>query len=86
MKTMTCPGSVRRFVRYGAIAPASLVGFTFGSMRVAEADPFLDEIVEFTGQVFCVEQKVSALVIGVVKLLIEGQSVDGKTRTQLERR
>lgn len=36
------------------------------SAQPAQADAFLDEIVDFTGQVFFIEHKVPALVIGVV--------------------
>jgi D-alanyl-D-alanine-carboxypeptidase/D-alanyl-D-alanine-endopeptidase len=41
--------------------------FTWSGMQAAQADPFLDEVVEFTGEVFYIEHKVPALVIGAVR-------------------
>jgi D-alanyl-D-alanine-carboxypeptidase/D-alanyl-D-alanine-endopeptidase len=44
-----------------------LATFTWGGIENAQAGPFLDEMVEFTGGVFYLEQKVPAVVIGVVR-------------------
>jgi len=67
MKTLTCLGSACRIIRCGAIAVAMFAGFTLSGMQAAKADPFLDELVEFTGGVFYLEQKVPAVIIGVVR-------------------
>lgn len=66
MKSLTCLSSACRSIRFVAIAIVMFAGFTWIGMQTAQADPFLDEIVEFTGGVFYIEHKVPALVIGVV--------------------
>lgn len=67
MKTLTYLSSACRIIRCGAIAVAMIACFTWSGVHVAQADPFLDEIVEFNGEVFYAEYKVPALVIGVVR-------------------
>lgn len=67
MKTLTCSGSAYRTILSIAIAAVMLAAFTWGGIKDAQADPFLDEMVEFTGGVFYIEQKVPAVVIGVVR-------------------
>ena len=67
MKTLTCLGSACRIIRCVAITVVMLATFTWGGIEAAQADPFLDEMVEFTGGVFYLEQKVPAVVIGVVR-------------------
>jgi len=67
MKTLTCLGSACRIIRCVAITVVMLATFTWGGIEAAKADPFLDEMVEFTGGVFYIEQKVPAVVIGVVR-------------------
>ena len=65
MKTLTCLGRVCRIIRYGAMAAVMFACFTWCGVQSAQADPFLDEMVEFNGAVFYLEHKVPALVIGV---------------------
>ena len=67
MKTLTCLGSAYRIIRCVAIIVVMLATFTWGGIKAAQAAPFLDEIVEFTGGVFYVDHKVPALVIGAVR-------------------
>ena len=55
MKTFTCPGSACRIIWCGALALAIFAGFALSGMQAAQADPFLDEIVEFNGAVFYME-------------------------------
>ena len=56
-----------RFIRSAALTLVMFAGFSWSGMQAAQADPFLDEVVGFTGQVFFIEHKVPALVIGVVR-------------------
>jgi len=49
------------------IAALAVAGFAWTSMGTAQADPLLDEMVEFTGQIFFIESKVPAVVIGAVR-------------------
>lgn len=67
MKTLTCLGSACRTIRCVAIIVVVLATFTWCGIEAAQADPFLDEMVEFTGEVFLIEQKVPAVIIGVVR-------------------
>jgi D-alanyl-D-alanine-carboxypeptidase/D-alanyl-D-alanine-endopeptidase len=67
MNSLTFIGSDLRTIRCIAIAVVMLAVFTWGGTKDAQADPFLDEMVESTGGVFYIEQKVPAVVIGVVR-------------------
>ncbi len=67
MNALTFTGSASHTIRWIAIAAVMLVAFTWGGIKNAQADPFLDEMVEFTGGVFYSEQKVPAVIIGVVR-------------------
>jgi CubicO group peptidase (beta-lactamase class C family) len=67
MKTLICLDTPCRTLRCIAIAVVMLVSFALGGIENAQADPFLDERVEFNGGVFFLEQKVPAAVIGVVR-------------------
>lgn len=53
--------------RQSAIAGVMITIFSWCGVPTAQADPLLDEIVEFTGAVLYLEHKVPALVIGVVR-------------------
>ena len=66
MKTFGYPGSACRSIKCGVIALMMCAGMTLGNVPAAQADPLLDEIVEFTGSVFYIEHKVPALILGVV--------------------
>lgn len=65
MKTLTSLDRICRIIRHGALAAVMFAGFTWCGVQSAQADPFLDEMVEFNGAVFYLEHKVPALVIGV---------------------
>ncbi|MGV8057545.1 MAG: D-alanyl-D-alanine-carboxypeptidase/endopeptidase AmpH [Smithellaceae bacterium] len=67
MKALTCLGSACRTIRYVAIIVVTLATFTWGGIKTAQADLFLDEMVEFNGGVFFIEHKVPAVVIGVLR-------------------
>ncbi len=67
MKTLPGLGPTCRIIRFVAIAFVMSATFTWNSMEAAQSDPFLDEMVEFTGGVFLIEQKVPAVIIGVVR-------------------
>ena len=67
MKPLNCFGSVCRIIRCGVVVVMMFAGFTLSGIHAAKADPFLDELVEFTGGVFYLEQKVPAVIIGVVR-------------------
>ncbi|MDA8125381.1 MAG: D-alanyl-D-alanine-carboxypeptidase/endopeptidase AmpH [Deltaproteobacteria bacterium] len=54
-------------IRCVAFATVLLSFFSWGGIEHAQADPLLDEMVEFNGAIFFVEQKVPAAVIGVVR-------------------
>jgi D-alanyl-D-alanine-carboxypeptidase/D-alanyl-D-alanine-endopeptidase len=54
-------------LRYAVIAVTMFAGFVWSGKPAAQANPLLDEVVGFTGQVFYIEHKVPALVIGVVR-------------------
>ncbi len=56
-----------RVIRGGVITVTMIAGLVWSGTQVARADPFLDEIVEFTGEILYLEHKVPALVIGVVR-------------------
>jgi serine-type D-Ala-D-Ala carboxypeptidase/endopeptidase len=55
-----------RAAQVAAIAALAIVRFIANAADVARADPLLDEMVEFTGQIFYIESKVPAVVIGAV--------------------
>lgn len=55
-----------RVGRIAAIAALAIVSFA-GSAGVARADALLDEMVEFTAQIFIIDTKVPAVVIGAVR-------------------
>jgi len=57
----------RSFLRGAAIAGLTIAGFAWSSFGAAQADPLLDEMVEFTGQIFFIDTKVPAVVIGAVR-------------------
>lgn len=54
-------------VRSTAIAAFAVASFASSGMSAAQADPFLDEIVEFTGEILFIDTKVPAVVIGAVR-------------------
>jgi D-alanyl-D-alanine-carboxypeptidase/D-alanyl-D-alanine-endopeptidase len=60
-------GGACRVKRGATIAALAVAGFAWTSMGTAQADPLLDEMVEFTGQIFFIESKVPAVVIGAVR-------------------
>jgi serine-type D-Ala-D-Ala carboxypeptidase/endopeptidase len=60
------PGRARRNTRRTIVAAIMFAGIAC-SMQTAQADALLDEVVDFNGQVFFLEQKVPALVLGVVR-------------------
>src|SRR5260370_12954206 len=60
-------GGACRVKRGAMIAALAVAGFAWTSMGTAQADPLLDEMVEFTGQIFFIESKVPAVVIGAVR-------------------
>lgn len=60
-------GGACRFLRGAAIAGLTIAGFAWSSFGAAQADPLLDEMVEFTGQIFFIDTKVPAVVIGAVR-------------------
>jgi D-alanyl-D-alanine-carboxypeptidase/D-alanyl-D-alanine-endopeptidase len=60
-------GGACRIVESAAIAALTFVGFAWNGIGVAQADPLLDEMVEFTGQIFFIESKVPAVVIGALR-------------------
>jgi len=66
IKTSICISSACRITRCAAIAAVIFASVIWSGMQTAQADPLLDEVVEFTGEVFYIEHKVPALVIGVV--------------------
>jgi D-alanyl-D-alanine-carboxypeptidase/D-alanyl-D-alanine-endopeptidase len=66
-KTSSSLGGACRIIRGAAIAAAAITNFTWSGIQAAQADPLLDEIVEFTGGILYYEYKVPALVIGVVR-------------------
>jgi hypothetical protein len=49
-----------------SFAMLAVAGLAAASTAAAKADPFLDEIVDFTGSVFFLEHKVPGLIIGAV--------------------
>ena len=55
-----------RVGRIAAIAALAIISFA-GSAGVARADALLDEMVEFTAQIFIIDTKVPAVVIGAVR-------------------
>ncbi len=57
---------IRRMSRYIFIALAAITLFAFPTVRPVHADPLLDEIVEFSGEMFGAEHNVPALIIAVV--------------------
>ena len=67
INTSICLGRAGRIIRCAAIAVVMCASFTWSGMQAAQADPFLDEVVGFTGQVLFLEQKVPALVMGAVR-------------------
>jgi D-alanyl-D-alanine-carboxypeptidase/D-alanyl-D-alanine-endopeptidase len=67
INTSICLGSACRIIRCAAIAVVMFASFTWSGMQAAQADPFLDEVVGFTGQVLYLERKVPALVMGAVR-------------------
>lgn len=67
MKISICPDNAGRILRRTAMTALLMAGFTASGLQAAQADPLLDEVVEFTGAVFSVEHKIPALVIGVVR-------------------
>ena len=67
MKTLICFCRACLNIRYVTITIVMLAAFTRVGIETAQADPFLDEMVEFSGGVFYLEQKVPAVVIGVVR-------------------
>ena len=66
-KTSSSLGGACRIIRGAAIAAAAITNFIWSGIQAAQADPLLDEIVEFTGGILHYEYKVPALVIGVVR-------------------
>ncbi|MBE9549583.1 MAG: D-alanyl-D-alanine-carboxypeptidase/endopeptidase AmpH [Proteobacteria bacterium] len=66
-------GIINRFgsayrTRWDAVIVAVVFAtVSWGSVQAADTNPQLDEIVEFTGQIVFLQQKVPALVIGVVR-------------------
>ena len=54
-------------VRNGILLLISLACMAGIGVRVGKADPLLDEIVDFAGQIFFIETKVPGLVIGAVR-------------------
>jgi D-alanyl-D-alanine-carboxypeptidase/D-alanyl-D-alanine-endopeptidase len=54
-------------IRNIAISALTIAGFVWTSLGAAQADPFLDEIVEFSGDIFFIDAKVPAVVIGAVR-------------------
>ena len=60
-------GGACRIVESAAIAALTFVGFAWNGIGVAQADPLLDEMVEFTGQILFIESKVPAVVIGALR-------------------
>jgi len=58
-------GAYRKLLSSAAVALA-VAGFATANAGPVKADPFLDEIVDFTGGVFFLEHKVPGLIIGAV--------------------
>jgi len=58
-------GACRKLLSSAAVALA-VAGFATANAGPVKADPFLDEIVDFTGGVFFLEHKVPGLIIGAV--------------------
>ena len=67
MRTSICLGSARRIIRCAAIAAVIIASFIWSGMQAVQADPFLDEVVELTGEVLYITHKVPGLIIGVVR-------------------
>lgn len=59
--------SIRRMDRYIFIALLATILFAFPAARPVHGDPLLDEIVEFSGEMFGIEHNVPALIIAVVR-------------------
>ncbi len=57
---------IHRVVRYIFITLLVLTFFAFPAIRPVHADPLLDEIVEFSGEIFGAEHNMPALIIAVV--------------------
>ncbi|MGH6735519.1 MAG: serine hydrolase [Methyloceanibacter sp.] len=53
--------------RHRALGLAVAALFVIGAPSIGQADPLLDEIVEFTGEIFYIDTKVPAVVIGAVR-------------------
>lgn len=66
MNKLFCFDGIRRMVRYDIIVITVFACLFLTDTRPVEADALLDEIVEFTGEVFGAEHNVPALVIAVV--------------------
>ena len=66
-RTPVCPGKVCRIARRASIAAAMFAAVIWSTTQPAQADPLLDEVVTFNGEIFYFEHKVPALVIGVVR-------------------
>ena len=67
MKALIHVGNTNCIIRCTVTIAMALVSFISSGVQTAHADPFLDEVVGFTGGVFYLEHKVPALVIGVVR-------------------
>ena len=61
------PGNTCGVTRRAVIAAAIFACATWSGLQSAQADPLLDEVVNFNGAIFYFEHKVPAVVIGVVR-------------------
>src|SRR5262249_48527124 len=58
---------VLRVLWRGALIATIIAGSVASSVTSARADALLDEIVDFTGQVFILDTKVPAVIIGAIR-------------------